>query len=334
MSQGTGENDEKARLARRALALALALTAGAAPTNAFGASCAWSVRLDGAGGPPLRAILVERNVLSSASLVCERALVSIDATGSGFRVELAVDGERVARDVATIDDAATWVESWLLPLVLDGATREATASVVVPTMPDLDRQASSATIERLAGRPGGSVGGRVALLGLAGLAQDGSRWAGGELGGQLTLRETFWFGAGFGGMSDPLFGGESAAGPGVRRRLLRATVRAGLRWTLTRDLRFDLGLGGGFASAYVTGVSGGRKLSDDESVAFAELGSVVEYRPHPNWVLLGGPSIALTGPLEATEGHEDANERALPSGHPRWFGGLTFGVGYAFFEGP
>jgi hypothetical protein len=79
----------------------------------------------------------------------------------------------VTREVSTLDDAAAWVESWLLPLA-EGEAKEATAAVTVP--PIESEAERRATLEaRPAATPAAErFSGRVALLGLTGVAQDGA----------------------------------------------------------------------------------------------------------------------------------------------------------------
>jgi hypothetical protein len=313
------------------LALAGALTVYSTPT--FAKPCSWALRLDGRGGPTLRALLVEHNVLALESPVCGRALASLAPSERGWRLNLSLDGDQVTRDVGTIDDAAAWVESWLLPLA-EGEPEEATAAITVPPMESEAERLAALAAHLPAPAAAERLSARVSLLGLTSFAQDGSNWNGAEINGQLTWHDALWFGSGIGFLTDPLFGGDSSAGDNVRRQLLRAGVRAGGRLLLKRDLRLDLGLGGGFALAYVKGKDAGRVVQDDESVVFGELVSLLEYRPHPNWVLLTGLSLSLTGPFKRDEGQQDANEQALPPGHPRWLGSLSFGLGYTFVDGP
>ena len=46
---------------------------------------------------------------------CVGATLTVERVGRGFRIELRRDDRSVARDVATLDDAGAWLESWLAP---------------------------------------------------------------------------------------------------------------------------------------------------------------------------------------------------------------------------
>jgi hypothetical protein len=52
-------------------------------SSALAKPCSWSLRLDGAGRPTLRALLVEHNVLSLESPACEHALATVDVSERG-----------------------------------------------------------------------------------------------------------------------------------------------------------------------------------------------------------------------------------------------------------
>lgn len=325
------------------LAVSTATTVATAQTTATNSTCVSSLSIEGDDAEELRTLLRNRQLLEGETTACERAQITLRRVEAGWSVALAQAGDRVEREVRSLDDAAAWVESWLVPMEApEPAPRPAPkVSEVNPPARDAKLEEELRELDALPNEPASpsTVVGSLGALVSVGFADDETDWSGGELRGQLTLNDQIWFGASVGVLGDPILlaGDDSESGEDVTRSQLRAAIRMGGRLRLSPAAHFDLGVGGGIASARVSWEPDeGSDYADTEGAAFAELLATYEHRLTPRWSLLVGAALGAVIALEAEEGNDpdDAFEPDLPPAHPRFLGSIGLGVGYSFSEAP
>jgi hypothetical protein len=287
--------------------------------------------------------------------------VRLEPVGRLWRVDLTLAERHVTRDVALVADAAAWVESWMMPALETPLRTSAASSPPAAEAPE----AAPAAAEPAASQPGASTpqaapeapptrqepagpsvvaaaapaagtwpSGHVALSGALELGDDKSVWGGGALSGRLFLTETFWAEAALGAAFDPVFDDDSAVGDDVRRRLMRASVRAGMALPLGRSLAVDAGLGVGLVTAVAVRDDAEQSSSDDDGAILVEALSGVTLGLG-RWLLRGG--LALRGAIAVDAPDDDSDTSAtapMPEAHPTAFGALELGVGYRFGGAP
>lgn len=109
--------------------IALALLLSLSPARAASGGCASALSVDGPSESKADLeTMLERGVLGQREgPVCQRGRITIEQLDGWWRVALELDGRQVYRDVLTLPDAATWVESWLLPLLPPSPSNEGAA---------------------------------------------------------------------------------------------------------------------------------------------------------------------------------------------------------------
>jgi hypothetical protein len=287
---------------------------------------------------------LEKGLLGRESVEpCRAARVEFEAKGSGWRVAVSIGPDQVERQVASLDDAAAWIESWLLPTLgsePNAAPTKNEKAVAQPVAKPSAAPASPAT-RAVANRERPSAvqtptaaampAGTVILLAFADYADDRSVWGGTELSGELALGRRIWVGAGVGWAQDPLFGGDSQVGDDTHRSLVRASLRAGATWPLTTRLRLDAGLGVGLLTAVVVRSETSGQTSDDAGATLGEVFATAQLDLGARWSLAAGlATIGVLG-LETEDGSDaPAGTVPLPPAHPAVFGSLRVGAAWRF----
>jgi hypothetical protein len=285
--------------------------------------------LSGTDAEALRTLLSERHQLE-LSPMCERAAVVVTPVDDGYRLSLTLGGDQVAREVATLLDCATWIETWLAPLDQPTPPQgEVTHNDDGPPSTSGQREIDPRQ-DRLGTPPARtpdaapSVLGRLTLAGVAAGAEDGTLWGGGELFGQLVLYDRFWFGAAAAGLEDL---STRTADERIRRRLARASIRVGGRWRPTALVVLDAGFGAGLLSALTTIDTGGEYEDEDEGAGFGEVTASVGYGLSDRWQIVVALTLAGIAGIGERDADEEGLEALLPAAHPDFLGGLVVGVG-------
>lgn len=172
----------------------------------------------GSLGAPLRRALRERTLAASSAAVCGEVKLTIAREEGVVALELELGSERVRRTVSSVDDAATWVESWLIPLL--PAEEAEPAPTVVARAPD------PAPLQ-------------VALGGAGATEGEGVHYLGFSLDGRVLLSERFFAGCELQTLWD-VGDGRSSVGDAERRMLL-AGPRLGLQVPLGPALELSAG---------------------------------------------------------------------------------------------
>ncbi len=335
---------------------ALALTA--APARGDEPPCSETVPVTGEAQDvaQLRAQLRRGPLAAKVTDTCHYARVALVREGDDWNVTLRLGDSHVQRQVSSVSASAAWVESWLLPALANpppglAAETRANDESTPPTTsgrsaPPGTAAASSAANQAEATAASGDTlpPARIALLSTLALGSDRSWWAGGELGGQLPLSRMVWLGAGIGGAWDPAFGGSSAVGDHISRRLFRASGRLGLDWQVARRTYLTTGVGVGVLAADVLRSSTDESASADHGAVFAELIGQVGVGIIGNLALVGGlglrartPTQRPAAPSEDQEGEQTGEFEPgppLPDPSPWLMGEARLGAEYRFGGGP
>ena len=228
----------------------------------------------------LRALLGSGVLSQQSDPVCSAAQVRLSGTEAPWQLSLTVDGDSVKREVATMDDAAAWIESWLMPLIdpIAGGAEIATAAggqgaagtpLGQGSPSDSAKPASAAPIptasaapSTLNAPPGPAPFFRpYAGLGLLALVgSDASIWGGPVAGVGTSLGEHWWVGASGATAFEPVVQSDSPSAPNTERELLLLGLEGGPR--LRAGARAELGasVGMGIVSATATQqVDGGQR---------------------------------------------------------------------------
>jgi hypothetical protein len=314
------------------LAGPLGLLGAAASASAHGGGCAAALVVS--GPPRLESALVAELAAGELGehLVerCRGVRVDVRRSGDELDVTLRAPNGTISRRVASLADAAFWVERWLEPELDEDPASRSDRSAAARPLPqpdplparDLPVASSSASSSALSAPPRLTVG----LIGRTSLDAEGANWNGMELFGDVDLAPPLWLGAGLGRSWDYALGA-SELGNSIERVTTHAIMRAGGAWLVERRTQWSIGLGVGVMSAYVRGapVSGAGVVSDDEGVGVLELSSALRFRP-TRWLALRlGLELARTVELESADAREP--DEPLPRVEPSWRGGLFLGVG-------
>jgi len=152
---------------------------------------------------------------------------------------------------------------------------------------------------------------------------------GAELVGQLQLSRWWWVGASLAGAVDPLFDDDSAVGDDVQRRLLRASIRGGLRWPFTKAASAQVGVGAGLLTAVAVRQDENGRRTNEEGAAFAELIAAAAWAVGGATELIGGASLQTAFALEGEDADSPGVElqpAPVPAPHPFLFGAAWGGV--------
>jgi hypothetical protein len=315
----------------------LVLLGAPAPASAHGGGCAAALTVS--GPPRLESALVAE--LGAGDLGgrpverCRGVRVDLRRSGDELDVTLRAPNGTISRRVASVADAAFWIESWLEPeLDEDPAARPdgpagSAAARALPTADTALPQVSPVSSPSLSS-PAASAPPRftVGLIGRTSVDGDGVNWNGMELFGDVDVAPPFWLGAGLGRSWDYAFGA-SALGNSIERVTTHAIVRAGGAWLVTHRTQWSIGFGVGVMSAFVRGspVSRAGVVSDDEGVGVLELTSSLRFMPTRSLGLRLGLELARSVELERDDAREP--DEPLARVEPSWRGGLFLGVGLA-----
>lgn len=320
-----------------------ALVASSSARADEGASCEHTLRIDGppAEVPVLRAALQKSHLAGLSDRACADARVSLSPRAAGYTVALFSGADHVERDVASVDDAATWVEGWLAGSVFADPPEPEGASVAPAGSAGVGAAAAAPAPppERDAAQPERAPrvvfvtpAAQIALVGVGSAGSDESVWAGGELSARLHLTRTFWMGAALGADADTVSTGPADDAGGTRRLGLHASARAGARLPVTPRLDVVLGTGAG-----VTWGTSTRTLAgDDEDVQqgglFVEGLAEASFRVTERLSLLGG--MGMRGRVLSGRAKEDATEQRVPDPMPAFDGALLLGAGWEIGGSP
>ena len=153
------------------------------------------------------------------------------------------------------------------------------------------------------------------------------------MAGQLQLSHWWWVGASLAGAVDPVVDDDSAVGDDVRRRMLRASIRGGLRWPIAAATSAQVGVGVGLLTALAIRQDEAGRRTNDEGAAFAELLAAAAYAVGGATELLGGVSLQTAIALEGEDDGSQAarlQEAPVPAPHPSLIGTAWGGVAYRF----
>jgi len=200
-------------------------------------NCVDRLQIQGTSVGELRARLRYSRLGQGDSPACDAARIRLTPHGKGFTMTLRLASQSTIREVRTINDAATWAESWLEPVVnsREVPEREPAARADVP--PTKNDQPP------LALAPSPSVSASAILIGVGAeftLGSNESATLGPSAVGLYRVVPQFWLGLNTGyawQFSDSW-----------NRSLLRVALLAGLAWDIGSDLTLMPGVGIGIYS--------------------------------------------------------------------------------------
>ncbi len=277
-----------------------------------------------------------RKILSTGALAgtdgepCLGAHVDLVRSGDGWRVTLLVEGRETTREVDSLAAAATWVESWLFPVLertRQGVTVPAPAPASAKEPAPTAEQAEAPQSRVIVAGPEG----QVALLGGMGFGEDGSAWSGPELGARLHFTRTVWLGAALGAGWDTRLSGPARNQGNVDRHGVRASVRGGGRGSIGRRGDAAFGLGVGVVTGRSSRSSGaGMNQSTEQGGFFGELHLDLSMSIATNVSLIGG--VAARGHFlsSGNQNDGDAEQPPPPDALPRFVAEGRIGVGWDF----
>ena len=313
-----------------------------------GAASAWVAASAGAQPPCDSGSIVAGDVeVSSAVLgslstaarasACAGAELSVRRTAYGYELRLVKDGREVSREVATIDDAVVWAESWLTgDADISGSPTEGVASGAsnaarVPIEP----AASAVTAQAPAHSAPDDVlaSADTPATWQLGVALDGAidrwgAWLGPEIFAAWDVSAVVWLGFDLGGgwALD-----EAEQGVEIERSILRAAARGGVSVGLgPGSLR--LGLGVGVAGLAVSRTDAAGQLSEEETGVFLAGGAAYAVRVAGPLVISLGVGARWHVPEIGAEA-EDLEEMRLFR-IPEVLGNAHVGVAWMFGGAP
>ena len=306
----------------------LALWTSALPVAASASPpCAEQLRMTGAEAESLRTLLTERGQLDPEA-PCAHAEITLTRHDGVYHIALMLGHDQVERDVATLADASTWIESWLMPLrprqaISEGkrAERHGESGLGTRTPPE-----AGAATPREAQVPirAPSALGRMGLAALGAEAIDRTFWAGPELSGKLVFSDRLWFGGAVSALEDVT---THLDDDGKQRRFLKLGVRLGGRWSWQPPLSIELGFGAGLVTALSSVKVGSEHDEEDEAGIFGEVALDVDYRFNEVCGLTIGPSVVGILGIGERETHPQGLETQLLPARPDAYLALLVGVG-------
>ena len=220
------------------------------PTTSRGAevTCVDRLQIHGASVGQLRARLHYGRLGQTDSPACDSALIRLVPRGSGFTLSLQLGAQKAVREVRSVNDAATWTESWLDPIVNErlDLKKPGDSASARPQKEDVNAEVpvplrspffSSVTL---------GIGPEFAL------GSTGSTTMGPSLFGQYRVIPGFWLGmnVGYAWQLDDRW----------NRNWLRASAITGPAWNVGPRLSLTPGIGVGIYSGRMrdpTSASGG-----------------------------------------------------------------------------
>ena len=199
---------------------------------------------------------------TARAAVCDGAELSVSRTAGGYRLTLAKEGLAVSRDVATIDDAVVWAESWLAS---DAPVTETASAVPPERAQPAGRSEIAPPVEHVA--PAAAPGLSLSLS-LDASIDRWSVWLGPEIAATWDVTPLLWLGFGLGGGASLDEGDQEAE---TERSTLRAAARFGVAAPLG-PLTLRAGLGVGVAGFAVTRTDAAGRSEEEETGVFIGAG--------------------------------------------------------------
>ena len=291
----------------RFFAIALAF---APPTSGADVNCVDRLQIQGNTAGELRARLRFGRLSHSDSPACDSVVVRVRTQKNGYLLTLSLGEQTTQRTVRSINDAATWSESWLEPIVSERTTTTEIHTARVP---------SSAAILKAepAKEPHAAADGPSLLFAMGPeltIGSDESVKLGPSVFGQSRVTPHFWIGVNVGyawQLSDAW-----------KRRLLRGSLLVGPAWDLNSRVSLTPGIGIGFYSGRMLDPTSTSGQSMQTGGGYLELHSRVTLAISEHWSLsgaLGGRWYAFSskGKLVVGETDDDEEETHTATSMPR-----------------
>lgn len=257
-------------------------------------------------------------------------------------MRLELDGQAVQRDVATLEMAAIWVESWLAssdrgldrPPNAEGSPTENRPTSPSTARPDPARtsgnegqEATGEAANRPSMAPAVPARAQLGLLATAALA-DEAIWGGGEASVRLPIASSIWLGVAMAGAADTGTTGPTERVDDTFRWSARASARGGSNVSLGGSVDLILGVGVGVLAGVASRQIAGDSEEREQGALFGEGFATMSVPLGPRFSFLGGVAVrgrvlsfgsdAGTNPLEAD----------IPTPIPVVVGEALLGVGY------
>jgi len=267
-----------------------------------GVNCVDRMQISGSSAGELRARLRFGRLASLDSTACDNVTIHLKARSKGFLLSLNLQGEVVEREVQSLNDAATWTESWLEPIASETAPpAQSNSQVHAAEVSTLLKAASASANEAAPQISSLTVGAGPELS----IGSNESAWLGPAMFGQYRMVSHFWLGLDLGyswQLSDSW-----------QRSLLRTAVLAGPAWDLNSRTALTAGIGIGIDSGRMRDLSNSSGRTMQSGGGFIELLARTTYEITPHWGIsgaLGGRWYAFTssGKLVTTSSGDDSEE--------------------------
>ena len=295
-------------------------------------NCVDRLPIQGSAAGELRSRLRLGRLAQSDSPACDSAAIRLQRLPGGYLLSLRLGREKTERRVRSINDASTWTESWLEPIVNERASvtpaNRSGENVGTPTggaQPE-PTQATPTSYLTFGVGPEFTLGSNEAVF------------LGPAIFGQYRVVPPIWFGLNVG------YGWQLA--DARERRLLRASVLAGPAWDLAPRLSFTPGIGIGIYSGRMLDPTSTTGQSMHMGGGYFELTTRATYELGNRWSVsgaLGGRWYAITskGKLVTVQTEDDSDEAtsspgtvSMPSEVPLLEFTTTFDVCYRFGGAP
>jgi hypothetical protein len=320
----------------------VALAAVCIPHNSQGAgvTCVDRLQIRGSTAGELRARLRSGRLASMDSPSCGKAAVTVQGQGQSFIVTLDLGKQKVSREVRSLNDVATWTESWLEPVAnerapgigvlqtnSDAATQSELPSQTATNAPEISAQSSSTALPIMI-----AAGPEVSI------ERGGNLWYGPALFAQYRIGKGFWLGSGLGYAWEKSDVWEQS--------VLRAALFAGPAWNLSSRQSLTPGFGLGIYSAQMLDPvqTNGQKVRSGGGFAEIHLRSTYQLSTHLGLssALCGRWYAFTNGKLTTTASSSDESDdesttrilNAAPAAVPLWELGLSLELAYGFGGGP
>ena len=278
-----------------------------------GVNCVDRMHISGSSAGELRARLRFGRLASLDSSACDDATIQLKSRGKGFLLSLNLQGEVVEREVQSLNDAATWTESWLEPIASEtAAPAQSNSQVKAVDAPTLVQAASASANKVVPQVSSLTVGSGPELS----IGSNESTWLGPAVFSQYRMIPHFWVGLDLGyswQISDSW-----------KRSLLRSAVLAGPAWDLNSRTTLTAGIGIGIYSGRMLNLSNSTETTMHSGGGFIELLARTTYEITPHWGIsgaFGGRWYAFTssGKLVTPslgDDSEESNHAVTPSSMP------------------
>jgi len=241
-----------------------------------GVNCVDRMQISGSSAGELRARLRFGRLASLDSSACDNATIQLKARGKGFLLSLNLQGEVVEREVQSLNDAATWTESWLEPIASETTPpARSNSQVKAAEVPTVVQAASASANEVVPQMSSLTVGAGPELS----IGSNESAWLGPAVFGQYRMVPHFWLGLDLGyswQISDSW-----------KRSLLRSAVLAGPAWDLNSRTTLTAGIGIGIYSGRMLNLSNSTEPTMHSGGGFIELLARTTYEITPHWGISG-----------------------------------------------